>query len=232
MDDGVVRSISTGLSQKGVRDHNERLLLSLLQRHGSLTAPDLARLSNLSAPTISAILRKLENDGLLLRGDPVRGKVGKPSVPIMLAPGGVYAIGIKIGRRSAEFLLMDLTGGIRLQRRLTYDLPLPSQVFAFVEEGLAAVGAELRPIELVKICGIGIAAPFDLWNWHDLAGPNAVEFRSWQHIDFAQQIGRLTDLPVSVINDATAACQAEHLFGRGKQFRDYAYFFVGAFVGG
>jgi predicted NBD/HSP70 family sugar kinase len=35
-----------------------------------------------------------------------------------------------------------------------------------------------------------------------------------------------------VMNDATGACQAEHTYGRGKEFRDYAYFFIGAFVGG
>ena len=34
------------------------------------------------------------------------------------------------------------------------------------------------------------------------------------------------------MNDATAACRAEHLFGRGKEFRDYAYFFIGSFIGG
>jgi predicted NBD/HSP70 family sugar kinase len=232
MDDALVRSIRTGLSQKGVRDHNERLLLSLLQRHGSLPAPDLARLSNLSPPTISVILRKLESDGLLMRGKPLRGKVGKPSVPMMLAPDGVYAIGIKIGRRSADFLLTDFTGGIRLHRKLTYAHPLPREVFGFVQAGLAAAAKDLSAAELAKICGIGIAAPFDLWNWHDLTGPNAAEFQSWKDVDFTQELSRFTDLPVSVLNDATAACQAEHLYGRGKQFRDYAYFFVGAFVGG
>ncbi|MBQ2260497.1 MAG: ROK family transcriptional regulator [Loktanella sp.] len=232
MDNGPVRSISAGLSQKGVRDHNERLLLSLLQRHGSLPAPDLARLSSLSAPTISAILRKLESDGLLMRGKPLRGKVGKPSVPMLLAPDGVYAIGIKIGRRSADFLLTDFNGGTRLHRHLTYTHPLPRDVFSFIEGGLAAAAQDLSASDLAKICGIGIAAPFDLWNWHDLTGSHADEFRSWQHVDFTQELAQFTDLPVFVINDATAACQAEHMYGRGKQFRDYAYFFVGAFVGG
>lgn len=33
-------------------------------------------------------------------------------------------------------------------------------------------------------------------------------------------------------NDATAACAAELLFGRGNRFNSYAYFFVGYFVGG
>ncbi len=125
MDDGIVRSISTGLSQKGVRDHNERLLLSLLLRHGELAGSDLARLSGLSAPTVSGILRRLETEGLLSRRAPVRGRVGKPSVPMALAPDGVLSLGLKIGRRSAELLLMEFTGGMRRQLRFDYDVCAP-----------------------------------------------------------------------------------------------------------
>jgi predicted NBD/HSP70 family sugar kinase len=33
-------------------------------------------------------------------------------------------------------------------------------------------------------------------------------------------------------NDGTAACRAEHVYGRGREFRDFAYFFVGSFIGG
>jgi len=55
---------------------------------------------------------------------------------------------------------------------------------------------------------------------------------SWRDLDIATEIARFSALPVQVLNDATAACQAEHTYGRGKEFRDYAYFFVGAFIGG
>jgi len=34
------------------------------------------------------------------------------------------------------------------------------------------------------------------------------------------------------MNDATAACQAEHTCRRGRDIRDYAYLFVGAYVDG
>jgi predicted ArsR family transcriptional regulator len=90
MNDGLVRSISTGLSQKGVRDHNERLLLSLLQRNGPPPGSDLSRLAALSPPTVSGIFRRLEAEGLLERGAPVRGKVGKPSIPMRIAPDGAF----------------------------------------------------------------------------------------------------------------------------------------------
>jgi predicted ArsR family transcriptional regulator len=115
-----IRSVSSGVNQSGVRDHNERLLLTLLQRHGALAGSDLARLANLSPQTVSIILREMEAEGLLARGAPVKGKVGKPSVPMSLAEGGVLSIGCKIGRRSAVLLLADFRGTVRQQLQITY----------------------------------------------------------------------------------------------------------------
>lgn len=232
MTSSVVRSISTGLSQKGVSNHNERLLLSLLQRHGNMPGSELARLTGLSAPAVSAILKRLERDGLLARGVPVRGKVGKPSVPMMLAPDGVLAFGLKIGRRSAEFLLMDITGSVREQMILKYGSPVAKEVFDFVQDGMNEITKHLSPAIKERICGIGVAAPFEMWNWTPANGANEQEFHAWQHINIPLEIGKFSTLPVALVNDATAACQAEHVFGRGKEFRDYAYFFVGAFIGG
>ncbi len=227
-----IRSISAGLSQKGVRDHNERLLLSLLQRHGDMPGSDLARRAGLSPPTVSAILKRLENDGLLERGEPQRGKVGKPSVPMKLSPGGVLSFGLKIGRRSADLLVMDFAGRIRHQRQTTYPYPMPEDVFGFVADSVADITSLLGPQAAARICGIGVAAPFEMWNWSDLTGRAAETFLSWKNIDIRDRIAQITGLPVLIVNDATAACQAEHVYGRGKAFRDYAYFFVGAFVGG
>ena len=232
MEPAVIRSISSGLSQKGVRNHNERLLLSLLQRHGQMPGSDLAKLSGLSAPTVSAILKRLEQDGLLERGDPVRGKVGKPSIPIMLSSDGVLSFGLKIGRRSAELLLMDFNGNVRQQRHLSYAFPVPCDVFTFLADGMADITAQRDARELGRVCGIGVAAPFEMWNWQDLIDKDADSFASWKDINIPQEIAKISALPVSLVNDATAACQAEHVFGRGKEFRDYAYFFIGAFIGG
>lgn len=227
-----VTSISAGLSQSGVRNHNERLLLSLVQRQGEMSGSELARQSGLSAPTVSAILRRLEADDLLIRGTPTRGRVGKPSVPMRLNPDGVFALGLKIGRRSADLLLLDFTGVIRAQLRQTYSRPIPKEIFAFLAKGIDKITSSLSAQDRARICGVGIGAPFELWNWVDRQ-PNAGEaFEHWHAIDFAAEIRAIVDLPVIVMNDATAACQAEHVYGSGKAFRDYAYFYVGAFVGG
>ncbi len=227
-----VRSLSGGVNQSGVRDFNERLLLSMIQRYGAMPGSELARLAGLSPQTVSVIIRKLEKDGLLTRGAPVKGKVGKPSTPMTLAPGGVLSIGLKIGRRSAALVLMDFVGGIRQQMQLNYRYPAPGDIFAFLDDGLASLLARLTPIERMRIAGIGVAAPYELWNWHEQIGAPPEQFSQWERIDFREEIARFSNLPVSIMNDATAACRAEHVFGRGKEFRDYAYFFVGTFIGG
>lgn len=232
MEDGLVRSLSAGLSQKGVRDHNERLLLSLLQRNGPMPGSDLSRLAELSPPTVSSILRRLEGEGILERGDPVRGKVGKPSIPMKLASDGVFSFGLKIGRRSTDLVLIDLNGNLREERRLTYPAPVPDDIFGFLDDSVRAIMQGMDPAHAARICGLGIAAPFEMWNWHDQSVDLSAAFVPWEHIDLRQEAQARTGLPVSLLNDATAACQAEHTYGRGKEFRDYAYFFIGAFIGG
>lgn len=232
MDGDGIRDQSSGVNQRGIRDYNERLILSILQRHRSVPAADLARRTGLSKPTVSTILKNLEEDGLVRRGDPVRGKIGKPSIPIELEPDGVLSVGLKVGRRSADLALLNLSGEVRGKLHTTYDYPMPEPVFDFLRDGAKTLLEDLSPKLRKRVCGIGIAAPFELWKWHDLHGLDAERFQSWKDIDFATEVAGFSDLPVFVGNDATAACRAEHLYGREKEFRDYAYFFIGSFVGG
>ncbi len=232
MDRIEMRSPSLGANQQGVRDHNERLILSMIQRQGALPGRDLARLAGLSPQTVSVILRELEQDGFIERGDPQRGRVGKPSVPMTLAADGVYSLGLKLGRRSADLVLADFHGTIRGQLQTTYRYPVPDHVFGFLKSGLATLTAGMGADAVARIAGIGIAKPYQIWDWHETIGAPEGVLAAWREIDFVTEITRFSDLPVYVENDATAACRAEHVFGRGREFRDFAYFFVGSFIGG
>ncbi|CAA9433324.1 MAG: Transcriptional regulator FrcR for fructose utilization, ROK family [uncultured Rubellimicrobium sp.] len=232
MESGTIRSLGIGVNQQGLRDHNERLILSTLQRHGPLPGSDLARAAGLSAQTVSVILRGLESAGLIRRGEPQRGRVGKPRVPMSLDPEGAFSVGLKIGRRSADLVLADIAGGVRRQLHTTYRWPVPADVFRFLREGLAAFGRDMTPDAMARIAGIGIAKPYEIWDWHEAIGAPEGALDVWRDVDYAAEVGRFSDLPVHLDNDGTAACRAEHIYGRGREFRDFAYFFVGSFIGG
>jgi predicted NBD/HSP70 family sugar kinase len=223
---------SRGTRQIGLRLYNERLALTLIRKHGSLPKAEIARLTGLSAQTLSVIVRQLEADELLVREIPTRGRVGQPSVPFKLNPDGAFSIGLKVGRRSGDLMLLDLTGKTRSSVHRPYDFPAPKSLLNFVSEGLDELLVGLSPHLRNRICGLGIAAPFELWNWEEEIGTRRDIMAAWRGFDLPGEISRLCEWPIHFCNDATAACAAELLFGQGEAYRDYAYFYIGYFAGG
>lgn len=221
-----------GTNQSGMRDHNERLVLSLVRQSGALAKSDIARMTGLSAQTVSVIMRELEEEGLLLRQEPVRGKIGQPSIPMTLNPEGAFFIGLKIGRRSAELVLIDFLGNTRMMLHDSYRYPAPHDTIEFARAGIARMRASLTREQDQRIAGLGAAMPFELWNWADAAGaPNEI-LVEWRSRDIRADLQSLVSFPVYMQNDATSACGAELVFGDIGNLRDFVYFYIGAFAGG
>ncbi|MER8944845.1 ROK family transcriptional regulator [Mesorhizobium sp. M0701] len=231
--DAAESRLHRGTNQSGMRDHNERLVLSLVRQHGSLAKSDIARMTGLSAQTVSVIMRELEEDDLLVRQAPLRGKIGQPSIPMALNPDGAYFIGLKIGRRSAELVLIDFLGNVRSMLQHSYRYPAPRETVEFVTSGMKKMRSELTPAQDKRIAGLGIAMPFELWNWADTAGAPREIMDEWRHRDIRADIQAQCEFPVYLQNDATSACGAELVFGHAAgAARDFVYFYIGAFAGG
>lgn len=220
-----------GTNQAGMRAFNERLVLTLVRAHGRLAKTDIARLTGLSAQTVSVIMRALEAEHLLRRGEPRRGRVGQPSVPLSLDPDGAYFIGVKIGRRSLDLVLVDFAGNIRHREVETYAYPTPGQAIETIREGVGAC-EKLLGARTGRIAGVGLAMPFLLWEWAEAVGAPPEELDLWRQLDLRAEVGRALPYPVYLQNDATAACGAELVFGRQGMLRDFIYFYIGAFIGG
>jgi predicted NBD/HSP70 family sugar kinase len=193
---------------------------------------EIARRSGLSSQTVSVIMRALEKDGLLLRGDPQRGKVGQPSIPMRLDPNGVLSLGLKIGRRSADLVLVDFLGHERRAVSMTFAYPLPRELLKFAKNSIAEFLQDLSPDEQNRIAGVGVSMPFELWNWAEKTGAPEELLVEWKHFKFQEKLSEMTKLPTTIQNDATSACGAELVFGHGKGLVDFVYFFIGTFIGG
>ncbi len=225
-------AVLRGTNQSGMRDYNERLVLSLVRQYGALAKSDIARITGLSAQTTSVIMRALEQDGLLLRGAPVRGRIGQPSVPMSLNRDGAFFLGLKIGRRSADLVIVDFMGQVRATHRRVYRYPTPGAVVAFVAEALPGLIRALTPDQQARIGGMGVAMPFQLWNWVQALGAPQAEMDAWREQDIQSELAAICGMPVYLQNDATAACGAELVFGTGGSPKDFLYFYFGTFIGG
>jgi len=216
----------------GMAQFNERVVLQAIRLNGSVSKADISRLTSLTPQTIQIIIARLEGEGLVRKLEPLRGKVGQPSVPMALNPDGAFSIGIKIGRRSLDMLLLDFAGQVRHRSSLGYAFPDPDELFAEIRARLRqltqALPAKLRP----RLHGVGIAAPLSLGGWQALLGIPAERAEKWARIDIRERVAAMTDLPVGFVKDTAAACVAELVAGRGRSIRSFLYVFVDTFIGG
>jgi predicted NBD/HSP70 family sugar kinase len=219
------------------RSYNERLVLSLLRRHNALPKADLARLTGLSPTAIGTIIMHLEAARLVRRGEPQRGRVGQPSVPYTIDPHGAFALGLKIGRRSAELVMLDAALQTIALAETAYPYPTPEGI-----ERFATVEARrmLRGSDRSRWTGLGIAMPSEIWCWGEEMDAPRDQLLAWQDYDFAAGLGQMLGTPVTIANDATAACAAQLAVcpelgteeGRPAGALNFIYFFVGWFIGG
>ena len=232
MNSATPTSAMRGSNHVGMRQFNERTVLQAIRHHGAIPKADLARLTQLSTQTVAIIVGRLLDDGLLIKQDRVRGKIGQPSVPLSLNPQGAFSVGIQVGRRNLELLVADFMGRPVERIEFLYDYPDPDQLFLSMAQGLQTLQQRMGDL-WPRTVGVGLTAPLSLHKWADLmGGPAAQALARWETIDLPTEVQRLTDLPVVFAKDTTAACVAELLQGHGRQVRSFLYVFVGTFIGG
>lgn len=205
--------------------NNERVVLALLRREGPKSRAEIAAATGLSAQTATNISRQLIDLGLLAEGKAIRGRVGQPSTPLSLAPDGAFFLGLKVGRRLAELALVDFAGVTRMHRQEVHPHPDPDRLVGFAQNAITTIIDALPPEQRNRIAGLGIAAPFQLWDWGaDMAG--------WRGRDLRAELAEGLPFPVWLENDGTCACAAELVFGRRDLPDDFLSLYVAHFAGG
>lgn len=221
-----------GGEQTGLRAYNKRTILNLIRQSGALPKAEIARLTGLSGQSVSVIVNALLKEKLVRKESKVRGKVGQPYTPIALNADGALSIGIKIGRRSLEVMLVDFLGVPIKRSQVYYDAPRVGEVVDVLSRELATLQHGIDPHQKSRIVGAGVAMPSQLHAWADVMGLAAADLQDWRGLDVAGLVEGLIDLPVEIYNDATAACAAEMVLGTAITFSSAFYVFIGTFVGG
>lgn len=214
---------SSGMNAVSVRSYNERLVLSLLLQNKGLSRMEIGNRTGLSAQTVSVIVRSLEQEGLVVKGEAVKGRMGPPTVPLSLNPEGAYSVGISLGHRHTDVVMIDFVGQVKYYT----SLPLPDEIeptnhtnlVETVRQALAALPNKQEG----RLAGIGIAIPEDQ---EELAlGPSGLADRFEA---LGKEIEDALGIKVYVQNDITAAAAGESMFGAAKSLNDYLFFYIGA----
>ncbi len=225
-------TIRQGSNSTAVRHFNERRLLTVLRRLGEASKADLARHLNLTQNTAGQIVRVLEQQGLVASTGRRMGQRGQPATLLHLDPDGAYSLGIKLGRRSVDALLVDFTGGILKSRRYECLFPKPDQALKLVLRGINEIRRALPQARRNRLIGVGLALPTDLDCWRSELDAPADTCRAWQGYDITEHLRAALDIPLLSENDCTAAAVAELFHGHGRELDDFACVYINSSIGG
>ena len=156
---------ASGLNSLSVRSYNERLVLSLLLQNEATTRLEIGEKTGLSAQTISVIVRSLEQEGLVVRGEAQKGRVGPPTTPLMLNSEGAYSVGVSVGHRNTHIVVVDFIGNVQHRHVLPHRVAgafdaletLPG-VINTLEDEIKAINAALTDPNFYQRDPTGFAA--------------------------------------------------------------------------
>ena len=191
--------------------------------HGPILRSELAGRLGLSLATLTRLARPLLDGGLLVEvTEQLDGGMGRPAKPLDVRAEARQFLGIKLTGDTAVPVTTDLRAaeGRRAEREL------PSHELHDVVTVIVELAHELANEQDFSAIGISVGGQVS-----DNRVVDRAPFLGWRAVALADAVEARFDAPVVVENDVVALAAAEHWFGLGRGFSNFAVLTVGAGVG-
>jgi glucokinase len=231
--DPVVPGSSQRRSRLGrpstMRVVNRTIVADAIREHAPLSRADVARLTAISAPTVSAIVAELIRDGLVRELSEEPSQIGRPPRLLVFNENAFY-IGcdlsisktVRIGLVSANDKVSDV-------QALKYEVSSPKA--EYIADLIAGYVHELtHQRSHVRLLGLGVGAPgvtdieAGLVRWAPTLG--------WREVPFTDLLSARLDIPVIVDNDVNLALIGEVNQGAARRAQHAIFVAFSDGVGG
>ena len=219
-----------GVQHSSLRAANRRAVLTTIAFNPGISNADVSRRTGLAPQTASAIVAELEEDGLLSRGDVLRGRRGQPATPLFLKLDAAYSIGIDVGWRHIDMVLVDLSAQpiTRYRRDFAY-----LDAHTIVDELVTGIRGLLEKLDAGqrdRLIGIGIASPTNIARNIDDLGAPAEQAKLWKTLNLSAEVEKALGIPTMWFNDGNAACWAELVMMGQPRPANFAYLHIDSFL--
>lgn len=221
-------------SSRTLRVNNERVLLECLRASGAASRAELARVTGISKPTVSAALGNLEKAGLVRETGEmtVTSGRGRSAVLYEVNPTAGYVVGIDIGRSRIRVALADLDGTICGRREVHHEVdsftgpePIVAMASRLAREVVADAGLDLHRVVHTVVGTPGVFDPAS--NEVRYAG----SLPGWGRTGVVDSLREELGTSLAVHNDANLAAIGEYVFGAGQGCPLLVYLMVGTGIG-
>ncbi|HEY5978414.1 MAG TPA: ROK family transcriptional regulator [Microlunatus sp.] len=209
-------------------DFNQRLVLDVIRRHPEgIGRVAVGAATGLTPQTVSNIVRRLGEAGLVAEGERVRTPRGKPPTLLHIEPTRHVAVGIHIDPAQVSALSMDLAGEVhRVASASTPPEVTPTTAVAMVQDLSREVLADwpgAAQEDAVLGVGVAVPGPIDLEHGRLRRPP---QLHGWADVPFRDTLHEALGRPVLIDKDVIAAVTGEHWAPGGPD--DFVYVYLGS----
>mgnify|MGYP006428251393 CR=1 FL=1 len=189
-------------------------VLKALHLNTRLSRVAIARLINASPSTISAIVEKLEKQGIVYPADTKDVTVGAGRKPVLMEidPDAFYLIGIDVGIDGVAVLMTNSKGEVIARETTTTDLKTDPPIILQDVIRLTNDVIERSAVDRKKVLGIGISFLGLIDKKRGVAVYSST-LPSWEGIAFVKLFEDAFQLPTFLENNANAMTLGEARFG-------------------
>ncbi|GAA0815181.1 ROK family transcriptional regulator [Spirilliplanes yamanashiensis] len=208
---------------------NESAALAHLLERGQLTRADLRALTTLSTPTISEVLRRLVDSGLVTIAGRVSGRPGPHAEIYAVNADAAYTAAISVrdamttGVPTLTAALCDLTGVVRARVESSIDFEATDPVDAVVELVERLHTESGVPTGSLRYVQLGVAGSYDPFE----ATIKHSDIPNWERPGLVPEIGLRLGTQVGVENDVNLAAVAERERGVAREADGFALVWLG-----
>ena len=213
-----------------LRELGEQAVLETIFRRGPITRPEIAAATNLSKPTVSAAVSRLEQGGLVHAAGTRAGQRGRKPVSYVVSSRAGFVVGGDIGGSNVRVAAADLFGE-----------PICDLKRATAKDGSRAVGAQILEMvtEVIDQASAVHGPPLAL----GISSPGVVDQASGRVTSLAynvvpeggfdplEVIRDRFDLPVLIENNVNLAAVGEKWFGLARGVSTMVFIAIGAGIG-
>lgn len=204
-------------------------VFSTIRMQGPMSRAELSRVTGLSKPTISNIVRELIEARLVVEQGHAASEGGRPAMLVGFNERAGFVLGVDLGGTTIRALLTDLDGNVMASRREptkgSSALGLVDQVVGLADRLGAEAGVER---EQVLTVAIGTPGAVDPASGSLRYVPN---LRVLEDPAFLSGLEARLGPSVNVYNDVNLAAVGEQWRGAGREQSSFAFLSIGTGLG-
>ncbi|MEV4136575.1 ROK family transcriptional regulator [Dactylosporangium sp. NPDC049742] len=206
-------------------------MLDQIQLADGVSRVEIAQHTGLTPQTVSGIVRRLIDEGIVHEDGARSSSGGKPRTVLRINADAGRAVGLHFDPVELAAVVVDLLGRPLVTARRPTPRPAdPAVVTAAMAELVDEVLREAG-VERDRVLGLGLAAPGPI-DQHVGMVISPPQLANWTRVPIKEMLATATGLDVTLDNDATAAAVGERWAGAGRGVANFAYFHLGTGVGG